>query len=114
MKKNKKYFDFKNTYALIVGGGTGLGKEMSGALLQQGCEIIIASRNIENLNSTKNELIKSHGGIVHTVSFNISDENSIKRMIQEVSDIVDGKLNIVINSSGCNIRNPIHNVSLNE
>jgi len=114
MKKNKKYFDFENTCALIVGGGSGLGKEISGALLQQGCEIIIASRNTENLNTTKNEITKIYGGIVHTVSFNISDENSIKKMIQKVSDITGGKLNIIINSSGCNIRNPIENVSLNE
>ena len=50
---------------------TRLGKEISGALLQQGCEIIIASRNMENLNSTKNEITGIYGGIVHTVSFNI-------------------------------------------
>ena len=53
MKKRDKYFDFTGSYALIVGGATGLGKEISRALLQNGCEIIIASRNQENLNSTK-------------------------------------------------------------
>ena len=114
MKRSDKYFDFTNTCALIVGGATGLGKEISRALLQNGCEIIIASRNQENLNSTKKELTESYGGTVHTISFDISDENSVKKMIHETSEIVSGKLNIVINSSGRNIRNPIQDISLNE
>ena len=81
MKKRDKYFDFTVSYALIVGGATGLGKEISRALLQNGCEIIIASRNQENLNSTKKELTESYGGTVHTISFDITNENSVKEMI---------------------------------
>ena len=114
MKKRDKYFDFTGSYALIVGGATGLGKEISRALLQNGCEIIIASRNQENLNSTKKELTESYGGTVHTISFDIMNENSVKEMIHETSEIVSGKLNIVVNSSGCNIRNPIQDITLEE
>ena len=114
MKKKDKYFDFTGTYALIVGGATGLGKEISRALLQNGCEIIIASRNQENLNSTKKELTESYGGTVHTISFDITNENSVKEMIHETSEIVSGKLNIVVNSTGCNIRNPIQDITLEE
>ena len=114
MKKRDKYFDFTGSYALIVGGATGLGKEISRALLQNGCEIIIASRNQENLNSTKKELTESYGGTVHTISFDITNENSVKEMIHETSEIVSGKLNIVVNSTGCNIRNPIQDITLEE
>ena len=114
MKKRDKYFDFTGSYALIVGGATGLGKEISRALLQNGCEIIIASRNQENLNSTKKKLTESYGGTVHTISFDIMNENSVKEMIHETSEIVSGKLNIVVNSTGCNIRNPIQDITLEE
>ena len=46
-------FDFTNATALIIGGGSGIGKEIAIALCKNGADVVITGRNKDKLNSVK-------------------------------------------------------------
>ncbi|MEJ1272006.1 hypothetical protein NN561_002854 [Cricetulus griseus] len=46
----------KNQVAVVTGGATGIGKAISRELLHLGCNVVIASRNLDRLNSAAEEL----------------------------------------------------------
>ena len=47
---------------VVTGGGSGLGKAMTTYFLELGANVVITSRNIEKLNTVKEELEASTGG----------------------------------------------------
>ncbi|KAG9342814.1 hypothetical protein JZ751_015686 [Albula glossodonta] len=55
---------FKNKVAFITGGGTGLGKGMTGTLSALGAKCVIASRNVEVLKQTAGEISNQTGNEV--------------------------------------------------
>jgi gluconate 5-dehydrogenase len=108
-------FNFNGSKALVIGGATGLGKEIAIALAGHGADVIIASRNIEKLKSTSKEI--NSGNISGSCSYfdvDISSSNSIEQLVSNVSKMNDGKLNILVNSAGMNIRNPVEKISIDD
>tara|TARA_Y100001936_G_C16021573_1_gene639808 strand:- start:3 stop:773 length:771 start_codon:yes stop_codon:yes gene_type:complete len=104
-------YDFSNSNALIVGGATGLGKEIANALASHGADVLITSRNEKKLKTVTEEI--NELDINGTCSFfpcDITDTNSLKSLIDHVSIVTGGKLNILFNSAGINIRNPIEKI----
>lgn len=50
--------EFKNTKTLIIGGSSGIGKQVASKMLQSGSDVIIVGRNEKKLKECKNELNK--------------------------------------------------------
>ena len=97
-----KLFNLTDKVALITGGNGGIGFAMAKAIGEAGATVVIAGRNedknrksIEELNSLN---IKCKSLIVDVV-----DENSCNTLIEDVVQAY-GKLNILINNAGTNIR----------
>ena len=107
-------FDFTDATALILGGGSGIGKEIARALSERGARIILAGRSEEKLKETVREI----GGVDPNRSgyktVDVTDEKSIGELIEYVSTVFSNKLNILVNSAGINIRAPIEEVSLTD
>ena len=96
--------------ALVVGGNRGLGFEMAMALAEAGADIAIASRDIDK-NTEAVETIKStHGNRSIGVACDVTDEKSVLATAATVVDTF-GKVDILINSAGINIRGPIGELS---
>jgi NAD(P)-dependent dehydrogenase (short-subunit alcohol dehydrogenase family) len=112
--KADKLFDFSETTALIVGGGTGLGAEMASALLANGGQVAIASRNKDKIQAMAEGLNETHGGGCIPLQVDVDEEESIRSLMAEVGAAFRGSLNIAINTAGFNIRNPIQDISLEE
>ena len=112
--KADKLFDFSKTTALIVGGGTGLGAEMASALLANGGQVAIASRNKDTIQAKAEEFNETHDGRCIPLQVDVDDEGSIRSLMTNVGDAFGGSLNIAINTAGFNIRNPIQDISLDE
>ena len=97
-----KLFNLTDKVALITGGNGGIGFAMAKAIGEAGATVVIAGRNetknkksIEELNSLN---VKCKSQIVEVVN-----ENSCNQLIEDVVQIY-GKLNVLINNAGTNIR----------
>lgn len=99
--------------ALVVGGNRGLGLSMAQALAEAGATVVIAARD-EAANRQAEEKLKALYGIECTSTVcDVTDEKSVKATVsQAVAQF--GKIDILINSAGINIRGAIENLSLDE
>ena len=111
---NNKLFDFTGATALIVGGGSGIGKEIAKALCGHGANVAITGRSKEKLAAVKQELDLLDKGACHIIPADITSEASVKEMMLSAASLFSGKLNILVNSAGTNIRAPIEDVSLED
>ncbi|MEO8764742.1 MAG: SDR family oxidoreductase [Ginsengibacter sp.] len=106
-------FKLDGRTALITGGNRGLGLAMAKALAEAGANISIAGRDV-NANGEAVEVIKStyKVGCISSVCDVTSGEN-INRTIHETTTAF-GKIDILINSAGINIRGPIEDLSADD
>jgi len=77
--KNKMLKDdsLKDKSIVITGGGTGLGKAMGKYFVQLGADLVIASRKMDVLEKTADELSKSGDQTVLPVQCDVTDYASV-------------------------------------
>jgi len=108
-----KQFDLKGKTALIVGGNRGLGLAMAEALAEAGASISIASRD-EKVNQQAQQLLQEDYSIeCITNSCDVTSEESINRAVADTIERL-GKIDILINSAGINIRGKIEDISIED
>jgi NAD(P)-dependent dehydrogenase (short-subunit alcohol dehydrogenase family) len=98
--------------ALITGASKGLGKAMAVALAQEGATIALVARDSEKLKHVQEEIEQSGG---HAASFvaDVTSEENVRRLDSEVSRQL-GRVQILINNAGMNIRKNLIDFSLEE
>lgn len=93
----------KMKIALVTGGSSGIGEEISKQLANKGIFVIINySKSEKNANRVKAEIEKS-GGKVLLIKTDVSNEKEVKEMFNIISNKF-GKLDYLINNAG--IDNP--------
>lgn len=100
---------FKDKVVIITGGGTGIGKEIAESFSKLGAKLVIASRNIKNLEKTKEELGNSEILVMET---NIKDSEQVKKLMSSTVEKF-GKIDILINNAGANFLCPAEKISDN-
>lgn len=98
--------------ALVSGASKGLGKAMALALSAQGATVALVSRNREKLEEVKNEMTAS-GGKASVFLADVAREEDVRRLENEVSAQL-GKVQILINNAGTNVRKNLIDFSLEE
>jgi NAD(P)-dependent dehydrogenase (short-subunit alcohol dehydrogenase family) len=98
--------------ALITGASKGLGKAMALSLSKAGAAVALVSRDASKLEDVKTEII-GQGGTAAVFIADVKDEVQIDRL---EADIVKqlGKVQILINNAGINIRKNLIDFSLTE
>ena len=106
-------FKLNGRTALIVGGNRGLGLAMAKALAEAGANISIAARD-EKANAESQQLISSTYGVeCIATNCDVTIEESVKDAVdQTVAKF--GRIDILINSAGINIRGAIEDLTLEE
>lgn len=106
-------FKLDGHVALVIGGNRGLGLAMAKALAEAGAKICIAARSIKE-NEEAEQTIKELYGVdcISTVC-DVTSEESVKQTVQQTVDRF-GKIDILINSAGINIRGAIEDLSLDD
>ena len=99
--------------ALITGASKGLGKAMAVALAAEGAGVALVSRDTAKLNEVAAE-IRASGGRAEVFGADVSDEGQVNRVREEFTAKFGGKLHILINNAGINIRKPITDFTLGE
>ena len=56
MKSVKELFDLSGQTAIVTGGGSGIGRQMAGALAELGADLVICARNLERCQQAAAEL----------------------------------------------------------
>ncbi len=106
-------FRLDGKVALVVGGNRGLGLEMAKALAEAGARIVIAARH-EPANLKAEALIKSEYKIdCITTCCDVTSEESVRDMVLFTTKHF-GRIDILINSAGINIRGKIEELSLED
>lgn len=99
--------------ALITGASKGLGKAMAIALAEAGASIALVSRDKEKLNDVAAQIRHSSGGAEVFVA-DVGDEAQVARVRDEFIGKLGGKLHILVNNAGINIRKPVTDFTLAE
>ncbi len=106
-------FKLDGQVALIVGGNRGLGLSMGRALAELGASISIAARDEKVNKHAVEELQRDYKIKAISHYCDVTKEESVKDAVQKTIDQF-GKIDILINSAGINIRGPIENLSASD
>src|SRR5690606_18719579 len=77
----------------------GLGKAIATKLAEEGANVMLASRNEENLKSAAEEIKEKTNGNVDYVVCDITNPNSIKEMVEKTAKKF-GAIDILVNNAG--------------
>jgi len=84
--------------AIVTGASRGIGRAISVALGAEGATVVLAARAPEALARAASQVAEA-GGIAHMVTTELTDEASIKRLVQATSERC-GRLDILVNNAG--------------
>jgi NAD(P)-dependent dehydrogenase (short-subunit alcohol dehydrogenase family) len=98
--------------ALITGASKGLGKAMALALAEAGARVALVARNLELLNETA-AAVRKLGAEAAVFQTDVADEAQVLRLEKAVAAEF-GKVQILINNAGMNIRKPVTDFTLTE
>src|SRR6266571_1243445 len=84
--------------ALVTGAGTGIGKAVALALMQEGYAAVLAGRRADKLEETASEG-KSTGAKSLVVPTDVSDPDSIKALFAKTKATF-GRLDVLFNNAG--------------
>lgn len=100
--------------AIVTGGATGIGKAIATELLHLGCNVVIASRNLDRLKSVATELKASlppnNQAQVTPIKCNIRNEEEVENLVRSTLDIY-GKINFLVNNGGGQFMSPAEHIS---
>jgi len=89
---------FRDRVALITGGGRGIGREIALAFAGLGANVVIASRNPDNLTATAAD-VEALGGACLALPTNIRDTDQVDALLAAALDRF-GHVDYLINNAG--------------
>ncbi|MEJ7605771.1 MAG: SDR family NAD(P)-dependent oxidoreductase [Bryobacteraceae bacterium] len=98
--------------ALITGASKGLGKAMALALGSAGARLALVSRDLEKLEQTAAEA-RAAGAEADIFKADVTVESEVLALEKEVA-ARSGKISILVNNAGVNVRKPITEFTLDE
>ena len=90
--------DLKGQTALVTGASRGIGRAIAVALGRCGAHVVCVARNEEKLRETV-DAIKEAGGEAESVACDVTDSESVARVVDDVVQRSDG-LSILVNNAG--------------
>ena len=105
-------FDLTGRVALVTGGNSGIGAAMARGLASAGASVAIAGRS-QQKNATVAEQLVALGRQAIAIEADVADDESCRAMIDDTVARL-GRLDIVVNNAGINIRKAPERYTLNE
>ncbi len=88
-------------YALVTGGSRGIGQAICTALAAKGYPVIINYASNEVAAEETKALIEANGGTAELLSFDVSDETSVDKALEEWAEKhPDDHIGILVNNAG--------------
>jgi NAD(P)-dependent dehydrogenase (short-subunit alcohol dehydrogenase family) len=90
--------DFNNKIAIVTGAASGIGKATALAFSKLGGKVVIVDKNVEEGKNTSKEINESGGNAIF-IATDVSDEQSVKEMVNKVISEFQG-IDILFNNAG--------------
>ena len=103
-------FRLDGRVALVTGGSRGLGKAMAEALASAGAKVAVSARSLESAEAAAREIAVSTGSTALGLAAEITHGDEVEAMVAHLLDTF-GRLDIVVNNAGVNVRGPIDELS---
>ena len=98
----------KGKNIIITGGSLGIGKETARELVIKGANVLITGRSenrlIEAKNYTESKILE----------FDISDHENLSKNAKKCIDILDGRVDVLINNAGIGVRKSINELNIDD
>src|SRR4051812_26625842 len=101
-----KLFDLTGRSALITGGSKGLGHAMAAGLASAGADVMLVSRHLEESQRAADGIARDFGRKAIGHAADVTAPGEVEAMLVAAEREL-GKVDILINSAGINIRGPI-------
>lgn len=99
--------------AIVTGGSKGLGKAMAAGLASAGSDVLLISRNQEEADAAADEITADHGVRAIGLKADVTCEHDVNAVLEKcISEF--GKVDVLINNAGINIRGPIDELSFED
>ena len=103
---NLEAFSLKDRAGIVTGASKGLGRAMALALAQAGADLLITSRNRDEIEPVAEEIASASGRKIVAVEADVSKSSDVGATVQRALDEFE-KIDILVNNAGINIREPI-------
>ena len=98
----------KGKNIIITGGSLGIGKETARDLVKKGANVLITGRS-------ENRLIEAK---IYTgskiIEFDVSDHENMSKNAKKCIDILDGRVDVLINNAGIGVRKSIDELNIED
>lgn len=102
-------FDLTGTVAMVTGASRGLGRGMAVALARAGADVVVTSRTSSSLREVCDE-VEALGRRAVPVELEVREHASIVAAT-EAALAATGRIDVLVNNAGCNVRRPALEVS---
>ena len=97
---------------MITGAGGGLGSEMARLLCENGAKVYILDLDAEKGAATAEEIVKN-GGWARFIKTDVTSESDWQAAVDEAVKTC-GRLDVLVNNAGINIRKPVEEMNIDE
>ena len=100
--------NLKNKNILITGGTLGIGKETARLLVEKGANVLITGRSNDRIQASIKDT-KAKGLV-----FDISNIDDISENSKKCMELLNGKIDVLINNAGTGVRKSIEELSIDD
>lgn len=108
-----KQFDLTGKAAVVTGGSKGLGLAMAAGLASAGADLLLVNRNAAEGQAAAEQLAQDFNVKAHAFAADVTKQDEAEAMAARAVELF-GKIDILINSAGINIRGPIDELKLDD
>jgi NAD(P)-dependent dehydrogenase (short-subunit alcohol dehydrogenase family) len=108
-----KLFDLTDRVAIVTGGSKGLGEAMAEGLASAGAKVVVSSRHQAEVDAVARRITGEYGTETLAVQADVTVNSEVKNLVEKTLEKF-GKIDILINNAGINIRGPIDELTYEE
>lgn len=105
-----RQFELTGRTAIVTGGTKGLGRAMAEGLASAGAEVVVTSRHGDEAESVAGEIANDYGVRALGMGGDVTAPDEVNAVIEKTAGDF-GKIDVLINNAGINIRGPIEDLS---
>ncbi|ARS90273.1 SDR family NAD(P)-dependent oxidoreductase [Natrarchaeobaculum aegyptiacum] len=105
-------FSVDGKTAVVTGSSSGIGRAIVERFADDGANVVVTSRSLENVEPVAEEIDAHEGGGALAVECDVTDREAVERLLTETVDAF-GSVDVLINNAGASFQAPPAEISEN-